>query len=216
MIASSRGARPKLALLVLVVLFVLVSIAPPAAATPVTCQRTIARAGAQFVKANAKALSKCKEALFKGKIPGPCPDTKAATTIAKAATKLAAAIDKSCGGVDQFCGGDLTLEDTPAALGWPPLCPNFEHGACTNPINGCGDIAPCVACIATAAVEQAIGLGYDDLVLAEPGRRSDQVPAGDRQGGGGVLGSRCESAAAMLGCALERQACRELRAPGGR
>jgi hypothetical protein len=135
----------------------------------VQCQRTIVKAGTTFVQAKTKALAKCEEAIVKGKIAGPCPDTKTAGRIANATAALSRAIDKACGGADKICGGDRFGEHTPLDLGWPATCPNFAHGSCTNTITDCGGIATCIACAGEAAVDQAIGLYYDDLALPSAG-----------------------------------------------
>jgi hypothetical protein len=85
--------------------------------------------------------------------------------IASASFKLHAAIGKRCGGTDGACGGEMTSEETPADLGWPSTCPNFEHGDCTSQLEDCGDIAACIECVGEAATNQARALYYDDLVL---------------------------------------------------
>ena len=145
------------------------SSASPADASTVDCQRAIAKASAQFVQAKAKALSKCEATIVAHGSGGPCPDSTAAATISKATTKLATAIGKSCGGDDRICGGDTTNEDLPATLGWPTACPNFERGACDGLIQDCGDIADCLVCLGNRAVDQAIALYYDDLLLPSSG-----------------------------------------------
>jgi hypothetical protein len=141
-----------------------------AGAETTKCQRTIAKANSQFVQAQVKALTKCEESIVKGKISGPCPDSKATTSLQKATDKLTSSIDKSCGGDDKVCGGNLTGEDTPASLGWPTNCPDFEHRsnsdpACNAALNDCGDIASCLSCIGSTAAEQAAELYYDELIL---------------------------------------------------
>ena len=45
------------------------------------CQRTIAKANSQYLQARVKALAKCNEGVVKGKIVGPCPDTKAQASL---------------------------------------------------------------------------------------------------------------------------------------
>ncbi len=168
MIRSSVSAGSRLAPFVVTVCIGL-GVATPADATPAACQRAIAKAGVKYLQARTNALGKCEEAVIKGTSAGPCPDDKALTAVAKASTKLASAIDKGCGGDDNVCGGDLTDEDTPAALGWPATCPNFEHGPCTNAIGDCGDIATCLTCIGDTAVDVAIDLYDEELVLPSSG-----------------------------------------------
>lgn len=145
---------------------------PPAHATTVDCQRAIVRAGSQFVQAKVKALTACRQAVVKGKSTDPCPDARAETRIDAANAKLVATIDESCGGADRHCGGVNDGDDRPSLLGWPLTCPSFEHGACTNSIVHCGDIATCIACIGGATVDQAMRLYYDDLVLPSSGDRA--------------------------------------------
>lgn len=138
--------------------------ASTASATTVKCQRTIAKASAQFLQAKAKALRKCHESIVKNG-SGSCPDQKATDAVAKATTKLTTSIGKTCGGDDRVCGGDVTNEDAPASVGWPAACPNFERGPCDFAIDDCGGIASCLTCIGNAAVDQAVDLYYDDLLL---------------------------------------------------
>ncbi len=140
----------------------------PVRAETVSCQRATVKAGAQFVQARMKALAKCHEKVVKTGA-GSCPDAIATNAIDKATSKLTSAIDKACGGEDRVCGGDPSGEDTPASLGWPGTCPNFERGDCRNAIQNCGDIAECMTCVGAAAVDQAIGLTNDDLVLPSTG-----------------------------------------------
>ncbi len=137
--------------------------APRADAQISKCQRTIAKAGSQAVQAKIKALSKCEEGKAKGSIPS-CPDQKATDAVNKANAKLSDAIAKSCGGDDKVCGGVTTNEFTPAALGWPSRCPDFERGVCDNEIgSSCNDITTCMQCIGDAAANQAVDLYYDAL-----------------------------------------------------
>ncbi len=121
------------------------------------------------MQAKTKALGKCEATIVAHGSGGPCPDAKAAATIDKATAKLSSTIGRSCGGDDQLCGGDLQNEDLPATLGWPTDCPNFERGFCDGPIQNCGDIASCLVCLGNSAVDQAIDLYYDDLILPSSG-----------------------------------------------
>ena len=119
------------------------------------------------MQAKAKALQKCEDGVVKRKITGPCPDQKAADSIAKADDKLATGIAKACGGKNKACesgGDDVAI----ALLGWPSVCPDFEDKGCTNAISDCGDIAACVDCIGEAAVDQAIDLYYGALQPTDP------------------------------------------------
>lgn len=153
----------------------------PAAADLEKCQRTIAREGAKLVQAEAKILSKCEEAVVQGKPP--CDGNAVSDKIGKAKDKLEAAIDKACGGTDQQCGGDMTGEDAPAALGWPAVCPSFEgetEPECNVTLSTCNDIAECLECIGKEAVEQAMDLYYENLILpsADKALKKCQVTIG--------------------------------------
>jgi hypothetical protein len=185
--AAAHSALPPLAASVLAVALLLGG-AAPAAAEPVRCQREIATQSAKLVQARVKALQKCRDAVVKGTFAGPCPDAKAGAKIAKAESKLGAAIAKACGGADRICGagGD---DDALGAIGWTGgSCQGLENAACVAPIADCGGIASCLTCVGAAAVDQAIGLAYDDL------------------GGGGGAG--------LLGCrrAIGREAARLVQA----
>ena len=136
-----------------------------AAAEPIACQQAIARASATYVQARAKSLLGCEQDKVKGRL-APQVDC---TTEAKVAPKLTAAgaklqddIARACGGSDRTCG---TPGDDPiSALGWPAQCPNLESGACDDPIAHCGDIAACLVCLDSAAVDQAMELYHGSLV----------------------------------------------------
>ncbi len=142
--------------------------APAALATPVACQREISKGFAKFTQAKMKALGRCHDAVLNGKTAGPCPDGKAGTVIAKAHAKLRSGIDKKCGGSDKVCGSGT--DETLASIGWDVgACRNFESGSCTNTIDDCGDVADCLACVGEAAVDQAVGLYYDDLAATSDG-----------------------------------------------
>lgn len=147
--------------------------APPPSPTPTPskdsqkCQAAIVKSAATFVQAKAKALQKCQDGVVKRKITGPCPDQKAADSIAKAETKLTTGIAKACGGKDKACGSggdDVAVE----LVGWPGVCPDFEEKGCSNAIADCGDIAECLACTGEAAVDQAIDLYYGGLQPTDP------------------------------------------------
>ncbi len=149
-----------------IALLAVVMSAPAASAETAKCERAIAKAGSQFLQARVKALSKCNEGVVKAGV-GTCPDDKANASIAKAASKLETTIAKSCGGADKTCGSTPPNdnEDSPASVGWPSVCPNFEKGACNNVINDCSGIATCIECISDAASDQSIDLSFGDIVL---------------------------------------------------
>jgi hypothetical protein len=141
--------------------------APSPNAASQKCQAAIVKSAAAFVQAKTKALQKCEDGVVKRKITGPCPDAKAAESIAKAQTKLDSGIAKACGGKNKACesgGDDVPLD----LLGWPAACPDFEDKGCTNAIANCGDIATCVACTGEVAVDQAIELYYGTLQPTDP------------------------------------------------
>ncbi len=150
-------------------LLVLGLVATEVAAATLKCQRTIAKASSQFAQARATALRKCEEAVVATGAGGPCPDGNATEAIAKATAKLTAVVGQACGGADRVCGGDLTGEDLPATLGWPDRCPNFERGGCDGDITDCAGIVSCLACLDAAAVDQAMGLYYGELLLPSTG-----------------------------------------------
>ncbi|MFN8642883.1 MAG: hypothetical protein U0802_14985 [Candidatus Binatia bacterium] len=60
------------------------------------CQGAIVKGAQKYASTRMKAMQKCSEGVLTGKIPGPCPDTKAADKISKAAAKLQDGITKSC------------------------------------------------------------------------------------------------------------------------
>jgi hypothetical protein len=75
----------------------------PADDTIAKCQSTTGKEVLGFYKAKSKALAKCRDAVLKGKIPGPCPDADATAAIDKAESKKVAKIAGAC------CGDDSTL-----------------------------------------------------------------------------------------------------------
>jgi len=142
--------------------------APPAHADPIACQREIVKMATKLAATRIKALQQCEDRVLKGAGGGPCPDERTAVKIAKADSKLRASIAKRCGGGDRACG---TADDEPLeAIGWDlGSCPDFEQAGCDDPIVDCDDIGACVACVDTAAVDQAIALAFDGF-----------APSGDR------------------------------------
>ena len=112
-----------------------------------------------------------------------CPDGKASGRIGKAAFKLRRAIGKACGGSDANCGTG-TDDDALASVGWDlGTCPNLAGGTCQNPLVDCGDVADCVQCGGERAVDQTVGLAYDDLNLSKLRPRDRALSARDRQEG---------------------------------
>lgn len=129
------------------------------------CEQAISSATVKLARTQYTLLRKCNDAVVKGIRPGPCPDLRTMVKLANAATKLRVTIDGACGGGDGQCGGsgDVPL----ASVGWNVgTCPNIEGGSCTNAIADCGDVADCVTCVVTAAVNQAVDVTYGDLDLS--------------------------------------------------
>jgi hypothetical protein len=137
---------------------------PPASL--VKCEQGIAKASSKFAQAKMKALQQCEDAKIAGKLPQ-ATDCKteagAAAKITKATTALGGAVGKACGGDDKACG--TPPEVSPASIGWPGTCPNFESGTCNNAIANCSGISTCLGCVGEAAVDQAISLYYGNLNL---------------------------------------------------
>lgn len=139
------------------------------------CERTILKESAKLAQGRAKILAKCELAKVKGKHSDPCPDAKAAEKLAKASTKFAAQLGKQCGGGDKVCNGvgsGGVAEIAPDALLWPGTCPNFEGSldpACSATVTDCSGILDCLECINDTAVDQAVGLYFDDLTASTPG-----------------------------------------------
>ncbi len=148
-------------------LAVALMLAGPAYADPVKCKATITKASSQYVQARTKALVKCEGAVVAGKLPmaTDCSnEMKTDAAIDKAKAKMESAIDKACGGADKDCGGG---DDEPlTSIGWNiDACPDFESQGCGAPIVDCHDISECLECVESEAVDQAVSLYYDDLVL---------------------------------------------------
>ena len=92
--------------LVAAALVAALALATAAHADALKCKSEIAKDTSKYVKAKAKTLQKCREAIVKGKLPlaTDCfTDPTASAKIAKAASKLRAGLDKQCGGADKDC-----------------------------------------------------------------------------------------------------------------
>ncbi len=147
-----------------------VVLATSANADPIKCQRAIVKESGKFAQAKMKALSKCEEGSLKSGV-GFCPDSKTAEKISGAADKLRNGIENACGGPDKDCGS-LVGNDSPASIGWPGVCPNFEFSVdpdCSAAISDCDDISHCLECINDEAIDQAISLYYAQLLPSAPG-----------------------------------------------
>ncbi len=134
------------------------------------CERAIAKEGSKYSGARTKALVGCELSKVKGALP-PTTDctVEVASKLTKASSKLASAVGKACGGSDKICGGVTTGETTPAALGWPAACPDFEGHGCTGAISDCSGVASCLTCIDDAATNQAMALYFGDLAPSTSG-----------------------------------------------
>jgi hypothetical protein len=119
---------------------------PPSKAQ-LTCRRGIIKAANKFAGAHVQALVGCESNRLKGKLPGPCPDTKASARIAAAEAKRTKAIVKACGSL------------TPAGGGFGAACPGYT-GSCTDPIATVADVSACVDCAARRAGEELIAAVY--------------------------------------------------------
>lgn len=135
----------------------------PAAATPLKCRRTVAKASTAFAQTELKAKQKCEDGILLGKFAGPCPDQKTTAKIAKLRAKLALLIAHACGGGDKTCGsGDEPLPE----IGWTTgLCPDIADSGCTNTITSCLGVTDCVRCVDETAVGGTIDLAFDGFVL---------------------------------------------------
>jgi hypothetical protein len=142
------------------------------------CQQGIGKAAARFVLAKEKSIQKCWDARLTGKHAGVCPDAgapagsppqKAALAIAKAERKQITAICKACGGADKRCDDPVTAlhgslvpgsgagdDLTPAAIGFPPVCPLVKVPGgpfCDQPIATLADLVECVDCVSEFKVD---------------------------------------------------------------
>jgi hypothetical protein len=135
------------------------------------CQAAIGKSAAGFLAAKSKALSKCWDAVNKGKGNAPCPvpgDGKAAAAIAKAFTKLADGIKKACAGKDKILGGvDENADFTPTQIGFPATCndvdPPGTEGPCGGPVNDLQGVITCLGCVNEFKVDCADGIAAAPL-----------------------------------------------------
>jgi cell division septation protein DedD len=167
-VPSAVGISRRTLIAIVMAALVAMTTASRADADALTCTRTIAKASARFAQGRMNVMRKCRDAILRGSIVGPCPDAKASAKIGKSLAKLQSDIVRRCGGGDGICGtGD---DETLASIGWDiGTCPNFEAGGCTNAIGECGDVVDCLSCVAGAAVDQAMALFYDALAPTPPG-----------------------------------------------
>lgn len=142
------------------------TLVPVAAADPVKCRLGVLKASAEYARAALAARQRCEDAIVKAK-SAVCPDQAANAALAKAATKLDQLIAKACGGKNKRCDaadGGVDADDTPAGLGFPPVCPDYAGAACAGPLVECADFGPCLRCLADGAVTDEADLAWDGLV----------------------------------------------------
>ncbi len=129
------------------------------------CRQAIDKEYAKYVATVVKILQKCNDVAVRtgsgdaapgGDVVGCDPNGKIAAARAKMTDKIVGKCDDD--GI------------TPADVGWPATCPNFESGTCTNAIASGTDVATCLDCIGRAAVTQAIDRYYLDLSEANGDR----------------------------------------------
>jgi hypothetical protein len=137
----------------------------PAGSALSKCQLAIGRETARFAVAASKALARCWDARNRGRHTNPCPDPgdgRAAAAIAAAEAQRTARVCAACGGADRRCDG--VADSTPAAIGFPPACPDLTPpgaATCAAPVGTLAELAACVGCAG------AFGLGCADR-LAVP------------------------------------------------
>ena len=142
----------------------------PVSEEAVVCQRVIAKEASRLVSARVRALHKCEDRKLAGRLPAGTvcdADPKTATKLAKAASKLVKKIAARCGGDDGVCDGDLS-EESPAALGFAAVCPDFGASGCSFGIFDCADATACVECIASVATTRSTSGLFDSMVAADP------------------------------------------------
>jgi cysteine-rich repeat protein len=153
-----------------VVVGVLAVAGASARADALGCRRAIAKEAARFAATRVQAVARCEGLIVRGRLPvltACAGEPRTATVIARATAKLRRGLDRACGGADRTCGtgGD---DESPAALGWPALCPDFEAAGCAHAIADCADIADCLLCVQRATTDQAISAAYGELVPTDP------------------------------------------------
>lgn len=149
---------------------------PPAPASALSCVETVAAKFTQLAQVRMKKLRHCRERALLGQANEWCPDHHTAAKLARAEREMRRAISAACGGHDGICGvGDDDSDLT--AIGWNVgQCPDIHGGGCSNSIHHCGDVADCLTCIATHAVDDVVSLAYDSFTPAPP-----DAPAGEIQ-----------------------------------
>ncbi|TMA71597.1 MAG: hypothetical protein E6J72_21430, partial [Deltaproteobacteria bacterium] len=122
------------------------------------CNETINKEYAKYVKTLTNLLEQCNDARVKSGAGDTAPGGDIAAC--DPGGKLPAAFSKLESHIVARCDNAGL---TPAAIGWPSTCPNFESGSCTNAVTNGNSIADCLDCVARAAIDQAMDLYYLDL-----------------------------------------------------
>ncbi len=142
-------------------------------AEPGKCRATIVKAAAKHAQKTLQLLSDCEDKIVAGALPhGTDCAARAATSarMNKFSSTFYRAIEGACGGRNRSCAvfetGD-DVDDSPATIGFPSVCPGFEGQTCTNTIDHCDDIGLCLACITEEATAQGIDLYYGQLVSTD-------------------------------------------------
>jgi hypothetical protein len=154
------------------------ALTPGASGTIEKCQRYLGREAAKFYQAKVKILGKCEDLLLKGAIAGPCPDARAALSIATVEAKARAKICSVCGGPDRECG---TSDDpTVAEIGVPPDCPPVDPPgtapACGGPVDTVADLVRCVSCV-TGFEADCVSAAGAPAVSAYPAECNAELPS---------------------------------------
>lgn len=118
------------------------------------CQQAIGKNGIAFLTTKSKAMLKCEDGVYKGKVSGPCPDAaKAVPAIDSAEAKKVAAITKACGGPDGVLT-PRTCQNAGDRLGLP--CSGLDKdcdvcgGAGVKAGDACESTGDCTVCVGGA------------------------------------------------------------------
>lgn len=150
------------------------SAAASAANTPEKCVATILKEAQKFAQTKANAMRKCEDGVLKGKVTGPCPDTKNADKINGAMAKSLASIEKKCetldavtnddcigaGDPDACCTDEGEGTCFPTSVGYGDNCP---RAACAGAIDTVSDLADCVICNAMEVTDGVVAQSYGPL-----------------------------------------------------
>jgi hypothetical protein len=147
------------------------TLAASSRAEPEKCRAAVIKASAAFVKAEARALRRCREQIVRGSLPQGTDcraHLKTANALSRAADKLRSRVTTACGGRDRTCG---TTDDDPLAeIGWGAgTCPFLTGTDCDAiPVASCADVAACLECIGDGAVGDSVALAYGGMAPTDP------------------------------------------------